>query len=127
MPKDLSYQDKSDIDTELVSPAHGTPALISEPLSPVCGTESIKKLTSSRNITKESGLIRELNSNSEPTFYTCTVFRQSHPLLEGALSCNWPADDCVVYYRTGGVTGDNCIVYDFYFLAARWTMSSRCP
>ena len=43
----------------------------------------------------------------------CTVFRQPRPLPEGALSCLWPTDDCIVYYRTGGVRGDNSIVYDF--------------
>ena len=36
---------------------------------------------------KEDGLIRELSSNSEPTFYPCTVFRQPRPLPEGALMC----------------------------------------
>ena len=68
---------------------------------------------------KERGLIRELSSNSKTTFYPCIVFRQTRPLPEGALRCRWPAADCIVYYRTGGVMGDNCIVYEFYFLVAR--------
>ena len=49
----------------------------------------------------------------EPTFYPWTVFRQPLPLPEGALSCHRPAADCICrYYRTGGVTGDNSIVYE---------------
>ena len=52
-----------------------------------------------------------------PTFYPCTVFRQPHPLPEGALS--YQAADCIVYYRPGGVTRNNSVVYDFYFLAVR--------
>ena len=63
---------------------------------------------------KEGGLIREPSSNSKPTFYPCEVFRQPHPLPEGALTFRWPAADCIVYYKTGGVTGDNSIVYDFF-------------
>ena len=47
-------------------------------------------------------------------------FSPVSPLLEEALSCHWPADDCIVYYRTGGVMGENSIVHDFYALTARW-------
>ena len=36
---------QSDIDTEPVTPAHETPVFISESLSPVCGTESVKSTT----------------------------------------------------------------------------------
>ena len=69
--------------------------------------------------------IRELCFNSKSTFYPCTVFRQPHPLPEGALNCRWSAADCVVYCRTGGVTGDNSIVYDFYPLAAKSTVYAK--
>ena len=68
---------------------------------------------------KEGGISREFSSNSNPTFYQCTVFRQPRPIPEGALSCRWPADDCIVYYRMGGLSEDNSIVYDFYALVAR--------
>ena len=33
---------QSYIDTKPVSPAHGTPVVISEPLSPICETETVK-------------------------------------------------------------------------------------
>ena len=46
---------------------------------------------------KEGVLIRELSSNSEPAFYTCTVFSQPRPLPAGALSCRWPAIECIAY------------------------------
>ena len=36
-----------------------------------------------------------------------------------SLVCGWLVDDCIEYYKMGGVTGDNSVVYDFYFLAAR--------
>ena len=67
----------------------------------------------------QRGLTRELSSNFKPSFYPRTVFRQPRPLPEDALSCSWPADDriVIVYYRTGGVRGDNSIVHDFYALA----------
>ena len=76
-------------------------------------------------IIKESGLIRELSFNSKPIFYLCTAFRQPRPLPEGALSCHRSGADCIVYYKKGGATRDISIVYDFYFLAARWTMHSN--
>ena len=75
--------------------------------------------------TKGGGLTRELSSDSKPTFYPCTVFRQPRPLPEGAIRCRWPAHDCIVYYRTGEVTGGNSIVYVFYALAARWTVHAN--
>ena len=59
---------------------------------------------------KDVGLIREITSNYETTFYTCT-----RPLPEGALSCNLAAADCIVYKTMGGVPGDNSIVCDFPF------------
>ena len=74
---------------------------------------------------KEDGLIREHSSNFKPTFYPNTVFRLPRPLQEGVLSCRWPADVCIVYFRTGKVTRDNSILCDSYFLAARWTMHAE--
>ena len=68
---------------------------------------------------KERGLIREGSSNCTSTFYSCIVFHMSRSLPEGALSCRWPAAECSVYYRTGGVTGGNSIIYGFYSLGAR--------
>ena len=62
---------------------------------------------------KEGGLIRKFDSNFKPAIYPCIVFPQPRPFPEGALSYRWPAVDCIVYYRTGGVRGDNTIVYDF--------------
>ena len=62
---------------------------------------------------KEDGLAREFSCNSKPTFYPCTVFRQPRPLPESALSCRWLADDCIVFYGTRGVPGENSIVYNF--------------
>ena len=73
----------------------------------------------SGHMIKDGGLIRELSSNTKPTFYPCAVFHQPRQLPESALNCRWPAADCIVYYITTGVTVDNSIVYDFYFLAAR--------
>ena len=70
---------------------------------------------------KEGGLTRELSSNLKLTFYPCTVFRQSRPLPEGALSYRCPTDDCIVNFRIWGVRGGNSIVYHFYFLATRLT------
>ena len=69
---------------------------------------------------KEGGLIRESSSNFKPT-----VFRQPLTLAEVALSYSWPADDCIVYYRTGRVRGYNSIVYDFNASAARWTVHAK--
>ena len=74
------------------------------------------------SLTKDGGLKRQLSSNARPTFYSCTAFRQPFPLPEGALNCRRPAADCIVYYRTGGVTVDSSIVYDLHCLAARWTL-----
>ena len=74
---------------------------------------------------KEGGLIREFSSNFKPTFYPGTVIQRPRPLLEGLLSCCWPADDCIVYYRTGEVRRDNAFVYVFYALAARWTVHAK--
>ena len=71
------------------------------------------------------GLERESGCNFKSTFYPCTFFRQPRPLPQGALRCRYPADDCIVYYRAGGVTRDNFIVYDFYALAARWTVHAK--
>ena len=73
----------------------------------------------------QRGLTREVSSDFKPTFYRCTVFRQLRPLPEGALGCRWTADDCIVYYRTGGVRGENSIVHDFYALGARWTVQAK--
>ena len=73
------------------------------------------------SLTEEGGSKREFSSNFKPTFYPCTVLRQPRPLPEGALSRGSPTGDCIVYYRMGGVRGDNSFVYDFYALAARWT------
>ena len=66
-----------------------------------------------------------LSSNFTPKFYPYTVFRQSHPLPQGALVCPSPVDDCIVYYKTGGVRGDNSIVYGFCAQAARWTVHAN--
>ena len=63
--------------------------------------------------------------NIMPTFYPYTVFRQPRPLPGAALSCRWLAGDCIVYYRTGGVRGDNSIVYEVYALAARSTVHAK--
>ena len=70
-------------------------------------------------------LIREFSSNFKPKFYPCTVFRQPRPLPEGDLIYGWLADDYIVYHITGGVRGDNSIVYDFHALVARWTMHAK--
>ena len=64
----------------------------------------------------EGGLTRQFSSNFKLTFYQCTDI---------ALSCHWPADDCIVYYRTGGVREHNFIVYDFYAVAARLTVHEK--
>ena len=77
------------------------------------------------NSSKNGGLVRQFSSYTKPTFYPYTVFRKPLPLSEGALNCRRPAADCIVYYRTGGVAGDNSIVYDMYFLAARWTVLAK--
>ena len=55
--------------------------------------------------TKESGLITEFSYNVKPTFYPRTVFCHQHPLPEGVFNCRWRADNCIVYYRTGGGGG----------------------
>ena len=72
-------------------------------------------------------MIRELSSNSKPTFYQCTVFSPATPTARECtqLPMGWPASDCIVYFRTGAVTGDNSIVYDLYFLAVRWTVHAK--
>ena len=61
--------------------------------------------------TTEGGLIRQLRSKAEPTLYSypCTVFSRAIPTSRDCtqLNCCWPANDCIVYYRTGGVMGDN--------------------
>ena len=77
------------------------------------------------SIGKEGGVIRQLPSNFYPKFYPRTVFRHPHSFPEDVLSSRWPAVDCILYYRTGGVTGDNYIVYDFYPLAIRWTVHAK--
>ena len=46
-------------------------------------------------------------------------------MKEGALSCCWPADDCIVCYRMGQIRGDNSIVYDVYALAAKWAVHAK--
>ena len=76
------------------------------------------KKKKNENDTKESGIIREHSSNSKLTFYSCTVFRHPRPLPEGALSCRWPAANCIVFYRMGRITAYVSIVRDFYFLVA---------
>ena len=73
----------------------------------------------------QRGWINKRAQLFKPTFYPCTVFRQPRPLPEGALSCRCPAADYIVYYRTGWVTGDNSIVYYFYFIAARSTVHAK--
>ena len=78
-----------------------------------------------RSIAKEDGLIRELSSNFKPTFYPCTDFHPPRPLPEGALSCRWPANEYIVYHRTGGVRGDKSMIYDFCALAARGTVHAK--
>ena len=55
------------------------------------------------------GLTREFSPLFKPTFYPCTLFHQPRPLLEGALSCCWPAINCIGTV----VTRDNSIVYGF--------------
>ena len=70
-------------------------------------------------VSQDGELIIQISPNAKPTFYPCTVFRQPLPLPGGALNWCWPAADCIVHYGTGGVTGDNSIVYDLYCLAAR--------
>ena len=42
-----------------------------------------------------------------------------------ALNCRWPAAECNVYHRTGGVAGDKSIVYDLYRLATRRTVHAK--
>ena len=74
----------------------------------------------------QRGLARVFSSNFKPTFYPCTQPRpRPRPIPEGALTCRWPADDCFVCYRTGGVKGDSYIVYDLYALTARWTVHAK--
>ena len=74
---------------------------------------------------KDGGLIRESSSNFMPTFYPRTVFRLPRTFPEGALSCHWPTDDCIVYYRPGGITGYNFVVYYVYALVPRWTVHAE--
>ena len=92
---------------------------------PDCPTERVAVAPSIGGVqhtdTKEGGLIREY-ALTLSLHFTRAVFRQPRPLPEGALRCRWPADDCIVYYSMGGITGDNFIVYDFPFVAARWTV-----
>ena len=76
-------------------------------------------------LSKEGGLIREFSYNFKPTFYPCTVLRQPLPLPKGALCCRRPADECIVYDRTGGVYRDSSIIYDFLALAARLTVHAK--
>ena len=74
--------------------------------------------------TKGTGLVRHLSSNTNSTFYPCTVFRQSLPLPEDALNCRWLATDCIILYRMEGLTGDNLHCLQFV-LAARWTVHAK--
>ena len=101
-----------------------------------CSSRAIEVLNIARDIActlvgslhsnlQQRGLTRESSSLFKPTFYPCTVFRQPRPLPEGAISCRKPAVDCIEYYRTGGVTRDNSVIYDFYALAARWTAYAK--
>ena len=81
---------------------------------------------SKRECYQRGWINKRASCKSKPTFHPCTVFRQQLP--EAALNCRWPADDCIVNYRTGGVTGDKTIVYDIYdiyALAARWTVHAK--
>ena len=78
-----------------------------------------------RSMCKDRGLVIQLSSYAKPTFYQCIVSRQPLPLPKGAHSFRWPAVECIVYYRTGGVTRDNSIVYDVYCLAARLTVHAK--
>ena len=50
-------------------------------------------------------------------FENIHFFRQQPQ--ERALNCRWPADNCIVYYRKGGVRGDISIVYGVYALARK--------
>ena len=40
-------------------------------------------------------------------------------------NCRWFADDCIIYYRTGGGKGNNPIVYNVYALVAKWAVHAK--
>ena len=73
-------------------------------------------------------LTREFSSNFKATFYPCSVFRQPcrlpdlkvHSAAAGLLTT-------ALYRLLGNGKGkaDNSIVYDFYALAARWTVHAK--
>ena len=72
-------------------------------------------------LTKDGGLIRQLSLH-----FTRAQFFASHSHFQRVHSfCPWPAAHCIVYYRTGGETGDNSIGYDLYCQTARWTVRKK--
>ena len=73
---------------------------------------------------KEGGLIRVLTSNFKPTFYPAQ-FIHSHADSQGVHSAAAGPLTTALYTRAGRVSADNSIVYDFYALAARWTVHTK--
>ena len=71
---------------------------------------------------KEYGLIRELSSYSRPHFTHAQFFASHAHFLRVHLTA---AVRCIVYYGMGRVTGDNSLLYEFYLLAARWTVHAK--
>ena len=70
---------------------------------------------------KEGGLIREL---SLAFILPAHSFSPATSTSRGCTQLSL-ARDSIVCYRTGGVTGERSIVYDFYFLAATWTVHAK--
>ena len=91
------------------------------------GIEPTPVTASTRLACTEADVVwaKSINKRVQPTFYPCTVFRQPCPCPDGALSSRWPDVDCIVYFRTGEVRGDNSITNDFYDLTARWTVHAK--
>ena len=73
--------------------------------------------------TKEGSLTREFSSIFKPTSYPFILFSPVTPSPRGFTQL--PLSTALYAIRTGGVRGDNSIVYDFYALAARWTVHAK--
>ena len=77
---------------------------------------------------KDSGLIRQIIFNAEPTFYLCSVFRQPLPLPGNALNCRWPTADVHCALQNGRGVGQRektPNVYELYRLVARWAAHAK--
>ena len=60
-----------------------------------------------------------------PTFYPHTVFRQHAHSQKVHSAAIGPLTTALYTTEQEGVRGDNSIVYDFYALAARWTLHAK--